>query len=291
MTRRRVLILVSLLLPGLLAAQTGRPVIKFTPLQMEGIGIEESRLIETLIQSYLSDIGEVINYFDTTIGGKDPFSTPVNILDSWAKIPDYVLSGSISLDRDNRIFSLYLHNTGTGDTGSFTAVYRSSGELLLKARSLLESAFTAGGLEGSRSEKRQDPDAAVREILSERQIPGTWRGEVGIEMIRLQRGGRGVAVFSSGAQMVLSWVVDDNTLKVQQLSPNSERFYHPLPYETARQAAEGSGPMVWELSLFEGGTVLRGLRISTALRIEGNRVVEFISEGDIRKVEWTKGTH
>ncbi|MDR1899668.1 MAG: hypothetical protein LBQ55_06650, partial [Treponema sp.] len=105
---------------------------------------------------------------------------------------------------------------------------------------------------------------------------------------RLQRGGRGVAVFSSGAQMVLSWVIDNNTLRIQQISPNSERFYHPLPYETARQAAEGSEPMVWELSLFEGGTVLRGLRINTALRLEGNRVVEFIPNGDIRKVEWTR---
>jgi hypothetical protein len=88
--------------------------------------------------------------------------------------------------------------------------------------------------------------------------------------------------------MVLSWAVDDNILTIRQVSPNSERFYHPLPYEIARQAAEGSEPVLWELSLFKGGTVLRGLRINTALRIEGNRVVEFIPGGDIRKVEWTR---
>jgi hypothetical protein len=286
-----VLFLASILLPSLLIAQTGKPVIKFTPLQTEGIGIEESRLIETLVQSYLSDIGEVINYFDAAAGDTDPFSSPADVLDSWAKAPDYVLSGEISLDQDSRIFSLHLHNTGTGNTGSFTAVYRSSGELLLKARSLLESAFVAGGLEGSPSEKQRDSAAAVRENLGERQILGTWRGETGIEIIHLHREGRGVAVFSSGAQMVLSWVIDNGTLKIQQVSPNSERFYHPLPYEIARQAAEGSGPMAWELSLSEEGTVLRGLRINTALRLEGNRVVEFIPDGDIRKVEWTRGAH
>jgi hypothetical protein len=288
--RRPVLLLASFLLPCLLIAQTGKPVIKFTPLQAEGIGVEESRLVETLIRSYLADIGEVISYFDAVME-EDPFAASAGIPDSWPRAPDYVFSGSIALDQDGRIFSLRLHNTGTGETGSFTAVYRSPGELLLKARSLLESAFAAGGSERPREPPEGERNAAgtVRENIGEQQILGTWRGETGIEMVRLQRGGRGVAVFSSGAQMVLSWIIDDNTLKIQQVSPNSERFYHPLPYEIARQAVEGSEPVVWELSLFERGTVLRGPRINTALRLEGNRVVEFIPGGDIRKVEWTRG--
>ncbi|MDR1617570.1 MAG: hypothetical protein LBS06_00820 [Treponema sp.] len=288
--RRPVLLAASLLLPCLLTAQTGRPVIKFTLLQAEGIGIEESRLVETLIRSYLADIGEVITYFDA-VAEEDPFSASVNISDSWPGVPDYIFSGNIALDQDGRIFSLRLHNTGTGETGSFTAVYRSSGELLLKARSLLESAFAAGGSERPKPpEGGWDSAGMARETIGARQIPGTWRGETGIEMVRLQRGGRGVAVFSSGAQMLLSWVIDNNTLKIRQISPNSERFFHPLPYDIARQAAEGSEPVVWELSLYEGGMVLRGLRINTALLIEENRVVEFIPGGDIQKVEWTRGS-
>ncbi|MDR1898561.1 MAG: hypothetical protein LBQ55_00975, partial [Treponema sp.] len=220
--RRPALLLASVLLSGLLIAQTNKPVIKFTSFQIEGIDIEESRLMETLIQSYLSDIGEVIDYFDVTMGETDPFSTSVNALDAWSGVPDYILSGRISLDHNDRVFALHLHNTRTGETGSFTAVYRTSGELLLKARSLLESAFAAGGLEGPGPAKQRDSDGVVPETLGEGQVPGTWRGEAGIEMIRLQRGGRGVAVFSSGAQMVLSWVIDNNTLRIQQISPNSE---------------------------------------------------------------------
>jgi hypothetical protein len=280
--RRPLLLLASFLLPCLLIAQTGKPVIKFTPLKTEGIDVEESRFIETLIWSYLSDMGEVIRSLDAAMEEDDPFSAPVNV-------PDYVLSGNIVPDREGRIFSLQLYNTGTGETGSFTVVYRTPGELLLKARSLLESAFASGGSESPQSpfEQGQDSSGTIRENLSEKHILGTWRGETGIEVIRLQRGGRGVVVFSSGAQMVLSWIVDNGILKVQQVSPNSERFYHPIPYEIARQAAEGSEPMIWELSLSEGG-ILRGLRINTALRLEGDRVVEFIPGGDIRKVEWAR---
>jgi hypothetical protein len=110
-------------------------------------------------------------------------------------------------------------------------------------------------------------------------------------MIRLQRDGRGVAVFSSGVQMVLSYVIEHNILRVWQISPNSERFYYPLPYDTARELAAGAEPMAWELSLYSRGTVLGGIKIATGVQLEGNRVVKLLPGGDIREVEWTRGAH
>jgi hypothetical protein len=265
-------------------AQESKPVIKLNPLFIEGAGIEESRLIESLIHSYLSDIGEVINYFDASLS-PDPFAVAGNPLDSWTRIPDYTVTGTIHLRRDSRIFALELMNTRTGQTWSFTSVYKSTGELVLKARSILDSAFAAGGLEG------QVKPAALPEPVSENRVVGTWRGEAGIEMIRLQQGGRGVAVFSSGAQMVLSYVIDGNTLRVWQVSPTSERFYYPLPRDAARELAAEAEPMTWELSLYRGGTALGGLRIATGVQFEGNRVIQLLPGGDIREVEWTRGGH
>jgi hypothetical protein len=281
----RLLILCVFLIPFVLKAEENRPVIKFNPLFIEGIGIEESRLIESLIQSYLSDMGEVINYFDGSPYPDSLSGAKGNTLESWSRIPDYTVTGAIHLDRDSRIFSLELHNTKTGETYSFTSIYKTAGDLALKARSILESAFAAGGPE---EEKRQK---TAPEPITENQIAGTWRGETGIEMIRLQRGGRGVAVFSSGAQMVLSYVIENNTLRVWQISPNSERFYYPLPSEAARALAAGAEPMAWELSLYSGGTVLGGIKIATGVQLEGNRDVQLLPGGDIRDVEWIKGSH
>jgi hypothetical protein len=267
-----------------LEAQENRPVIKLNPFFIEGIGIEESRLIESLIQSYLSDIGEVVNYFDAALA-PDPFENADDDLNSWTRIPDYTVTGTIHLERDRRIFLLELLNTRTGKTYSFTSIYKTTGELVLKARSILETAFAAGGFESGKS-----PEALPGPV-SESQIVGTWRGEPGIEMIRLQRGGRGVAVFSSGAQMVLSYTIENNTLRVWQVSPNSEWFYYPLPYETARALTAGAEPMIWELSLYSGGTVLGGVKIATGVQLEGNQVLKLLPGGDIRKVEWTRGGH
>jgi hypothetical protein len=274
-------IICAVLLPLLLKAEENKPVIKLNPLFIEGIGIEESRLIESLIQSYLSDIGEVIHYLDGSLspGGRAGDSGLLS------RIPDYTVTGAIHLDRDSRIFSLELYNVKTGETHSFTSIYKTTGDLALKARSILESAFAAGGQEEETYRK------TYPEPMTENLIVGTWRGETGIEMIRLQRGGRGVAVFSSGVQMVLSYVINDNVLRIWQISPNSERFYYPLPYDTAKELAAGAEPMAWELSLYSRGTVLGGLKIATGVQLEGNRVVKLLPGGDIREVEWTKGTH
>ncbi|MDR1279060.1 MAG: hypothetical protein LBK02_09935 [Treponema sp.] len=280
----RVIVLFTFLIFPLLEAQENKPLIKLNPLFIEGIGIEESRLIESLILSYLADIGELISYFDPARTG-EPFANDENAPDSWSRPPDYTVTGTIHLERDSRIFLLELLNTKTGETCSFTSIYKSTGELVLKARSILESAFAAGGFEnGKKTEAPPEP-------ISESQIVGSWRGETGIEMIRLQRGGRGVAVFSSGAQMVLSYVIEDNTLRVWQISPNSERFYYPLPYDAARELSAGAEPMTWELSLFSGGTVLGGIKIATGVQLEGNRALNLLPGGDIREVEWTKVNH
>jgi hypothetical protein len=256
-------------------AQETKPLIKFNPLFIEGISAEESRFIESLIQSYLSDIGEVIAYLDS--GPLD--ETPAAALNP---PPDYTISGSIHLDRDGRVFLLEIVNTHTGQAFSMTSVYKSAGELALKTRSVLESAFSSG---------EKEAEQMAPEQINENLVVGSWKGEAGIEVIRLQRGGRGVAVFSSGAQMVLAYTIEGNTLKVSQISPNSERFYYPLPLNVARRLAAEAEPMSWELSLYRKGTVLEGVKLSTAVRIEEGEALEFLAGGDVREVTWTKAGH
>jgi hypothetical protein len=243
-----------------------KPVIQLNPIFIEGMGSEESRFIESLLRSYLADIG--------VLDGSSFTSRP----------PDYTITGNIRLERDGHIFLLEITDARTGEQYTVTSVYKTTGELALKARSVLESAFSAGGLE---TEKKR----AVPETVSENLVTGAWKGEAGIEMIRLQRGGRGVAVFSSGAQMVLSYTIENNTLKILQISPNQERFYYPLPQDIARQLAAAAGPVSWELSLYQQGSVLSGVKLSTGVRLENGAVAELLPDGDVQEVVWTKSGH
>ena len=261
--------------------QEGKPLIQLNSFSTDGIGTEESRLIVSLVRSYLSDIGNLV-------GNAAGDSRPAR--DTGATAPaevaaDYTISGTIRMEQDGHVFWVEVTNAKTGERHSVSSVYKNTGEIALKARSVLESAFAAGGLEPERR------PSAPPERPSESLVIGNWKGEAGIEMIRLTPGGRGLAVFSSGMQMVLSYSIVGNTVKIWQISPNSERFYYPLPLETARQLARGAEPMTWELLMYQGGTVLRGVRVSTAARISRGTVVELVPNGDVREVSWTKVSH
>ena len=265
------------------AAQETRPVIQLNPFFIEGVGVEESRLIVSLVQSYLSDIGVLVNFGSPTRGGVPAGTIPEESSGGGgSRPPDYTINGTIRLEHDSLVFYLEIMNAKTAERHSFNSVYKSAVELTLKTRSVLETAFSAGG---SGPEKKP---AAAPEAVSENLVIGTWKGEPGTEIIRLHRGGRGVAIFSSGAQMVLSYSIENKVLKVLQVSPNSERFYYPLPPETASQIAAGAEPMSWELSLYERGSVLWGVRFATGVRMENGAVAELLPGGDIRETLWTK---
>ncbi|GHV14384.1 hypothetical protein FACS189491_10640 [Spirochaetia bacterium] len=252
-----------------LPAQNTKPLIQLTPLFSQGIGDEESRFIESLVQSYLSDFGEVIS-----AAGSDPA-----VPESDTRIPDYTFTGSIYLERDSLILMLEI-GKAAAESASFTMVSKSIGELALKARSLVEIAFSS-------EPERAGLRASAPLDLKEAAVLGTWRGEPGIEMIRFQRMGRGIAVFSSGASMVLSWAVEDNILRARQISPNTERYYHPLPYEVAKQLTAQAEPMVWELRLYDNGNTLRGIKTLTGIRYEGTSVTELIPK-EMQNVEWIR---
>ncbi|MDR2101393.1 MAG: hypothetical protein LBP43_02355 [Treponema sp.] len=255
--------------------------IRFMPFIAEGVDYEEVRLIEGLIQSYLSDYGEVVNFFSPSHENILPGS-PMD-LDFLTAVPDYILSGSVYLERDNRIFTMEISTIATGETASYSSVHKNTSELLLRARSLVEAAFPLRYAPAAEK-------ALIPERLTERGVTGIWRGDPGIEVVRLQRSGQGVAIFSSGIRMDLVYAIEDNTLKIRQISPNSERFYHPLPFEVAKSLSTEAEPMTWELMLYENGTTLRGLKRTTDIRYEGSRVLEFLP-GTVREVVWIKSAH
>jgi hypothetical protein len=279
---------VGLLLAAPLGAQTRKPLIELNSLSAEGLGEEETRLLGHLIRSYLSDFGEVTGYFNSSLrgasrpeGSRFTDSSPAGGPAS-GQAPDYILSGSIYLERDKIKFILEITNAGTQDTSVLTMESQSIGELVLRARSLVETAFSAES--GSFR-----PEEAGLSRPGEDMVMGTWRGEQGIEMIRLYDSGRGIAFFSSGVRMALAWNLSGGILRVEQRSPNTEGFYAHLPSRLAARLAEGAEPLRWELRLYGNGNVLRGERVFTApggVSREGELIF-----GQREMVMWTRSVH
>ncbi|MDR3122893.1 MAG: hypothetical protein LBU16_03830 [Treponema sp.] len=273
--------LVSLLCFPRLGADDSDPVIELTPFVIDGLGHEEAGFITALIQSYLADIGEVAPRSDPA--PEEPGRTDKRAMTVEAeRKPDFILSGSITVDQDNRILALKMVKTETGQTVYHTSSHKTTTDLTLKVRSLVEAVFSAG-LNGRFNEE------VPQEIITEGKIAGTWRGDSGVELVRLQRGGTGIAILSSGAQMHLAYRIENNTLKVFQISENTERFYHPMPLAIARELSVRAEPWQYELFLYEGGTALRGIKIFTDAVYDDARIMKLLP-GAVREAEWTKSS-
>ncbi|MDR2070093.1 MAG: hypothetical protein LBP81_01560 [Treponema sp.] len=274
-----------------LAADNEKPLILVSPLVIEGLSADEARIIETLIYSYINNLGETLIPGESLNGiGFTP-----SLQDG--RIPDYTFSGSVTQNNDGLILTLEIRGSAAGERASLSSFYKTTGELALKARSMVEAVFAGKNpsVVSGPAEKNASPsDKAVEgELLTEGAVLGTWKGEPGIEIIRLRRGGQGIAVFSSGAQMNLLYSIKNNTLNVVQNSPNSERYYQrqgdspAIPYLVARRLAEEAKPMRWEFLLYENGTVLRGIKTASVIHYELERMLE-ISHGVIQDVEWIR---
>ncbi|MDR1430229.1 MAG: hypothetical protein LBI85_08040 [Spirochaetaceae bacterium] len=262
-------------------AQAAKPVVRIMPFSVQGIDIEEARTIEALIQSYLFDLGDRFIDFELTDPSGAILRTSLSP-DGIPAEPDFVISGSLTLEGEDRVLTLDLSNTHTGQAVQFTSAHKTTGEMALKTRSLVQLAMASRPEGGEGSGEGENAEA-----LSEGLVIGRWRGDAGIEMIRLQGGGAGLAVFSSGARMNIRYEIRDNVLYVVQSSPNSERYYHPVPYGIARQMVELAEPMSWEFRLFGNGTSLRGQKTATAVEYSGDTIIN-LHTGAARDAEWTK---
>ena len=266
MLKRHLALPLLLLICIFASAQEARPVIRFTPFVCRGIGSEEIRFIESLIQAYISDVGELVYYPDNV---HPEASLSSDGLFSWNRSPDYVLTGSIRLEGKMRVLTMEIRNTRTNETASSTTAHKTPGDLALRARALVESIYKpVRNLWAPAS--ADEAEIGKPEAITENNITGTWHGEPGIEMIRLQTGGHGIAFFSSGARMDLGYTIEGNTIRIRQISPNTERYYYPYPPEIARQLSEKASPMHWEMHLYSGGTRLRGVKFSTEIKAVEN---------------------
>jgi hypothetical protein len=286
--------LVSTLGFARLGADDANPLIELMPFAIDGLGPEEARFISALIHSYVTDIGEVAPRYEPAPGEPgDPEETgdgepggPEDVGDGGLRTadaerePDFILYGSITVDHDSRILALKVIKTETGETVYHSSSHRTTTDLTLKVRSLVEAVFATGLHNAFSEELRQ-------ETLSEAKIVGTWRGDAGVEIVRLQRGGAGIAILSSGAQMNLIYRIENNTLRIFQISQNTERFYHPMPFAIARELSVRAEPWQYEFSLYEDGAALRGIKIFTDVVYDDVRIIELLP-GSVREAEWTK---
>jgi len=280
-----LLTFLSILIVG--HAQDQRPVIALLRFEALGVSENETRTIENLIQSYVSEFQDLRMVSQTDrdkVLIEQEFASSLNDPEKLGNLlsANYLMTGSVGAIGDDRVLSLDVIKVSSGEKKSISEIFKSIGELALGTRKMTLRIL-------DRDDPSQISIATKKQALSVEDILGTWKGDKGIEVVRISRGGKAIAILSSSAQMELAWKIEGAELSLQQSSQNSTKFYHPVPYKIALELTTKAKPMRWTFSLYSDGMVLKGSKISSAVSYDGDRLLEII-HGAVREAEWTRLT-
>lgn len=214
---------------------------------------------------------------------------------------DYLFFGSISDQPDGIKLELVLKGGPQGVTRLISRVYENSNRILLESRMLVRDLF-------DQSVRLPDPDDPVyakglpeppaqqvddaretRELVrvsSIDSLAGSWEGESGIERIMLLRGGRGVAILSSGVSISLEVIVSNGDLVVRQKGNANPRQFDDLPDPVARQAANIAPPIEWRFLISKDQKTLSGTKKTVVVKNDGKNILNM--ESTEYPVSWVR---
>ena len=180
--------------------------------------------------------------------------------------------------------------------------YEGTAKILLEARLLVKELFELkDNVEMARitrenanktSYKKEQNVSDIRSFVEDEfnkmfnvdSLAGAWYGEDGeIEKIMIMRGGRGVAIWSSGISLLLDVKLEDGILTVSQKGVPQPRQFVSLPDNIANIAAKSAKPIVWQFSIDQDLKVLSGLKRMSAVQYANDKIVS-ISEVSVPTV-------
>lgn len=266
-------------------AQAQQPVLAVLPFSSPKELQNEALQIEKLVQSYITELNlfrlvatadrdKILSEWEFSVNETLMNASNTRQLGTLLSA-DFLLQGTLGTLGSNFVMTLEVLKTKTGEKVSFSSVEPSVDMLSANLKTLLAKTFM------------QQNREIQKTIDSEKDILGTWRGDKGIEIVRLYPGGTGQAIFTSGARMDLKYTLENGNLVIYQVSANTERFYHPLPYKVARELVSLAKPMRWIFTDLINNTILQGKKISTAARYEADRLLEVIHDTE-RDAEWVR---
>lgn len=213
---------------------------------------------------------------------------------------DYIFYGTMTSERDGIKLELVLKGGPFGVTRLLSRVYENSNLILLESRLLVRDIFdqsielpdpfpTAslnGNLASSASPAASGSPQDLRSVSNIDSLAGAWQGEDGIEKIMLLRGGRGVAVLSSGVSISLEIIMSGDDLVIRQKGASNPRQFSDLPDPVARQAATIAPPLEWRFLITPDQKILSGTKKHVKIKNDGKNIITM--ENEVTLVSWTR---
>ena len=316
---RRPMVLIALLvsLSGAYG-QSRQPVIRISPFSGSGVSTSEASMLERLVNSYIVELkafrvidaqGQEMALSETEAALSLGTSTAVSV----PLTADYIVGGAIGKVGDIYVFTLENTKVSSGEKLSVSDTAHSISDIVLRARNLTRSLFgkqdaimpgTASSgtsasyqADGSRKPAADaagsgapiaDAQPAIYESPSPALLAGSWKGDKGLETVRLFPNGTGLAVLSGGGTLKLRVSISGHNLYIDQDQPNDVALYRAdsVKLALAKRIAATARAMRWTFTLRPGGATLAGMKASVAISGSGTSLT--VDNDYEREASWDR---
>jgi len=306
MKKSRLLALMVLMLGTIVFGQSRQPVLRISPFTGSGVDSSEAAMLERLINSYIGELklfrvidakGQELALTETesalSLGGTTTASIPLTA--------DFIVSGMLGKIDELYVFTLENTKVSSGEKLSVSDTASSVSDIVLKARNLTRSLFgkqepivTAGIIPATTkapetvSENSQSDGIAIFKSPAISNLIGTWKGDKGLENVRLLPNGTGIAILSGGGTMKVRISINSDLIIISQDQPNDVTMYKSasVSFDLARKIANQARPMRWIFTLSPDGLHLAGTKESVSISGDGTTLK--VDNSYQRAADWVR---
>ena len=271
------LLLLLISLPPVLSALPGVAVYQ---LQAPAISEQTAQTVDNLVFSFIKEL-KAYAIFDLRNQ-----SVPADFPNDSAI--DYIFFGALEDVPEGIKLELILKGRKDQVTRIISKVYDNINKILLDSRLLVFNLFDFSvpleQLARSLPQTEQNTEFGYIETVDS--LAGSWKGEPGLDRVMILRGGRGMAVFSSGVSVSLDLKIDNGYLLVPQKGNLQPRQFLNLPDEIARQAVQKTNPPQWRFLVSSDKKILSGTKVDAQIQYNETAIISI--EYDTATVEWLR---
>ena len=297
--KRSLLALVLLTTTGISAfCQPRQAVLRISPFTASGVGTSESAMLERLIVSFIAEMkqyrivdahGQELALSET----ESALSLGVTTAQTLPLTADYIVTGAFG--KLGEVFIVTLENTkvSSGERISVSDTALSISDIVLRSKSLTLSLFgrtpDKNIVQGATPIASAAPNSeTARENPLTSDLIGTWRGDKGLETVRIFSNNTGLAVLSGGGSLKLKILISGDTIEAVQDQDNNVSMYRAgaVTLEMARRIASEARPMRWIFKLSENGQRLFGIKESVSISGSGSSMK--IDNAYVRDASWVR---
>lgn len=289
--RRYVCTLVIILVPQIVLVAQELPTVAAYSLSSNDVGDNISKTVNDLVFSFVK---ELRNYRVVDMRAE---ALPRDL-----RVPDgtdYIFYGNLVSQNDGIKLELVLKGGPYAVTRLISRVYDNSNRILLESRMLVRDLFDTSlvlpeptqpsmpeSAPAGETVPKSSPETAesLEPVSNIDALAGSWHGEEGIEKVMILRGGRGVAVLSSGVSISLELLLSEGELVVRQKGANNPRQFSNLSDPVARQAVNVAPPLEWRFKLSADQQTLSGTKKTVIIKNDGKNILSM--DNQILKVSW-----